>query len=92
MVSDFLIKTFKKKGLIYSETEIWEGKTYTFEARVKDPVYGTIAYTKTTDIDPTDAEKKDAIQCTQSELLANVLEYGKENMINSLLKRLERMN
>jgi hypothetical protein len=92
MVSNFLIKTFKKKGLIYSETESWEGKTYTFEARLKDPVYGTIAFTKTTDLEPTEASRKEIALDTQTELLANVLEYGKENMISNLLKRLERMN
>lgn len=92
MVSDFLKNTFKKKGLVYSEIESWEGKIYTFEARVKDPVYGTIAFTKTSDVEPTDVEKADVIESTQSELLANVLEYGKENMISNLLKRLERMN
>jgi len=92
MITNFLIEVFKKKGLIYSEHENWVGKTYIFETKVKDPVYGTVATTKTISYEPTDIAKEVLIESTQIELLSTIIQYGKDSMISALLKRLEKLN
>jgi hypothetical protein len=90
-MEELLKDAFKRKGYVYSEqVTVEEDGHVAFEVSVRDKVYGPIVKVKTRTFGIHKID--DLMYETRCELLTQILEFGKDNMTTSLLKRLEKYN
>lgn len=90
-MEEILKDACKRKGFVYSEqTTVEDSGHVVFEASVRDKVYGPIVKVKTSAFGIHQLET--LTNEARTEILVQILEFAKDNMTTSLLKRLEKYN